>query len=287
MDRRAVVFILLGQSNAVGHNLPMAPGDVIKKPLNNVYGLHRSKNQSYEITEVQWDHYVSTGMNLAEEQDNTYSVANCLAARWQQAIDGGRDLPDLYVVQIAIGAQGVMPRQMWHPDEPRRLIPGKLGEVNISLHSFTRHILTLVRQSMAALGKEPIYLMHWRGGEQEIWLPKATLQGQLQSVYERLFADYCMALGKTVPICLHRILCDRFAVNAGAAHDAVDSLRYVNEVFEALSRTYPHMAVFDPRQCPCYDPDDLHLGLLQPDDAHFTREVNAWVAAKILDNLSS
>ena len=107
---QAIVFILLGQSNAVGHDLPMQEEDKIKIPLANVWGLSRAHNQAYDHTELVWEGYVSAGMNLAEEQDDTYSVANCLARRWQNAIDGGADLPDLYVVHIAIGAQGVTER---------------------------------------------------------------------------------------------------------------------------------------------------------------------------------
>ena len=44
--RKAAVFILLGQSNAVGHAIPMAEEDVISTPLKNVFGLSREKNQS-------------------------------------------------------------------------------------------------------------------------------------------------------------------------------------------------------------------------------------------------
>ena len=120
MKNQPVVFILLGQSNAVGHDLPMQEQDKIKIPLKNVFGLSRVHNQSYDHASLVWDGYVSAGMNLAEEQDDTYSLANCLARRWQDAIDGGVTLPDLYIVHIAIGAQGVTERYMWSDQEYRR-----------------------------------------------------------------------------------------------------------------------------------------------------------------------
>ena len=113
---KKAVFILLGQSNATGHGIPMAPEDRIETPLKNVFGLHRDHNQSFETQKLTWSGYTSEGMNLAETQDHTYSVANCLAGKWQKAIDGGKTLPDLYIVQIAIGAQGVREGYMWHPD---------------------------------------------------------------------------------------------------------------------------------------------------------------------------
>jgi hypothetical protein len=100
--KKAAVFIMLGQSNAVGHGIPMEEKDIIKTPLNNVFGLSREYNQSFDNKELRWSGYTSFGMNLAEEQDNTYSVANCLATLWQNHINEGNknNLPDLYIIQI-------------------------------------------------------------------------------------------------------------------------------------------------------------------------------------------
>ena len=88
-DKKAAVFILLGQSNAVGHGVPMEEKDKIKAPLKNVFGLSRKDNQSFGNEKLLWSGYLSAGMNLAEEQDDTYSVANCLASLWQKHIDEG------------------------------------------------------------------------------------------------------------------------------------------------------------------------------------------------------
>ena len=101
---KVAVFILLGQSNAVGHGIPMAEEDKIETPLINVFGLGRDLNQSFDNTELSWSGYTSGGMNLAENQDHTYSVANCLARQWQDEIDNGnqRNLPNLYIIQIAM-----------------------------------------------------------------------------------------------------------------------------------------------------------------------------------------
>ena len=79
MKKKAAVFIILGQSNAVGHALPMKEEDKIPSPLKNVFGLDRKDNQSFDNKALVWSGYTSFGMNLAEEQDNTYSVTNCLA----------------------------------------------------------------------------------------------------------------------------------------------------------------------------------------------------------------
>ena len=107
-NQKAAVFIMLGQSNAVGHDLPMCREDYITAPLTDVFGLHRAENQSFDVTHLTWRGYESGGMNLAEEQDHTYSVPNCLARQWQDAIDNGQPLPSLYILHIAIGAEGVV-----------------------------------------------------------------------------------------------------------------------------------------------------------------------------------
>ena len=47
-NTNAAVFILLGQSNAVGHGIPMEAADQIDVPMKNVFGLHRRENQSFD-----------------------------------------------------------------------------------------------------------------------------------------------------------------------------------------------------------------------------------------------
>ena len=74
--KNAAVMVLLGQSNASGHASPMRAEDKIEVPLKNVFGLSRKHNQSYDITELKWDGYLSGGMNLGEDLDHTYSLAN-------------------------------------------------------------------------------------------------------------------------------------------------------------------------------------------------------------------
>ena len=44
MGRKNAVFILLGQSNATGHAIPMKQADITEEPLKNVFGLHREIN---------------------------------------------------------------------------------------------------------------------------------------------------------------------------------------------------------------------------------------------------
>ena len=167
--KKIAVFMLFGQSNAVGHAMPMDEKDYILEPLKNVYGLNRDPNQSYDIKELKFTGYTSFGMNLAETQDNTYSVANCLARRWQDEIDNGNPngLPDLYIIHIAIGSQGLL--DMWNMNREKVMVPGILGTVDISMYPLAKLVLNLFNKYCKDNDLEPDFVgMHWRGGEQEV-----------------------------------------------------------------------------------------------------------------------
>lgn len=282
---KAAVFILLGQSNAVGHGTPMAEEDKIATPLKNVFGLHREQNQSFEMNKLTWSGYISSGMNLGETQDDTYSVANCLAAQWQARIDSGESLPDLYIVQIAIGAQGVMPRYMWYPGREKQLIPGKLGTAKISLYSFTRHIFSLLSQSFREMGKEyEIIGLHWRGGENDATVPAEEVRASLEEIYETLLAGFWEDLGEVSVVVLHRLACpDRMNV-LDPTGGFLKTMHYINRLFEKLEAKYPNVSIFDPRNAPQFVPDEPGNGLFIKDKVHFTPQVNAWVAGQIIKN---
>lgn len=277
--KKAAVFILLGQSNAVGHKLPMTEEDKIVAPMKNVFGLSREQNQSFDNISLTWSGYTSHGMNLAEEQDHTYSVANCLARCWQDAIDGGAGLPDLYIVQIAIGAQGVTENYMWYPDYPKILVPGVLGKVKIALTPFTEHILSLLKGSIRDRGAEPeIIGIHWRGGENDFYAGGEVHRPVLKQLYHRIFDRFYAALGEQAPTVLHRLVC----FERPATQQGLSNLHFINGVFDKLAEAYPNVSVFDVRQAPQYVPDVPGIGLFKSDFVHFTADVNQWVAEEIL-----
>lgn len=282
--KKAAVFILLGQSNAVGHNLPMAEEDKILTPLSHVFGLRQEDNQSYNNTALTWSGYTSHDMNLAEKQDHTYSIANCLARQWQNVIDSGQDLPDLYIVQIAIGAQGVTENYMWHPDYPRVLVPGKLGTVKIALMPFTAHILSLLKDSIRARGGEPeIIGIHWRGGENDFYDGGEAHRPILKSLYKQLLGNFYTALGENAPTILHRLVCFDRTKN----EQELDNLHFINQVFDELAAEHPNVSVLDIRQAPYYIPGIPGNGLFKSDFVHFTTEVNQWAAKHILQQYLS
>ncbi len=291
MDRKkAAVFILLGQSNAVGHGVPMKETDKIITPLKNVFGLNRKLNQTYDNDTLLWSGYKSEGMNLGEEQDHTYSVANALAKQWQAEIDSGNksNLPDLHIVHIAIGAQGVSSGYMWNPEYEKKLFPGVLDVVDISLFSFTVHVLSLLEKSLNEIGKTADDIrIHWRGGENDIEIKQEILDATLKKNYQKLFNGFYEALDDKVFTSLHKIVCHDRCLDLDPSGESLKRMAYINEIFEQLCLENANIELFDVTKVPLFIPDIRGNGIFIDDVVHFTPEVNCWVAGRILEEYKS
>ncbi len=284
MKKKAALFVLLGQSNAVGHGIPMEEKDYITTPMTHVFGLDRKDNQSFDNDALVWSGYVSHSMNLAETQDNTYSLANVLASLWQRAIDGGTQLPDLYIVQIAIGAQGVTEGFMWHPDREKKLTPGALGTVDISLFPFTEHILSLIDKSFAERDTEYEVLgVHWRGGCEDVLKSNAYLQENLIPTYTRIF-DMIDEKLHHPPFVLHRLVCPDRMHDINPNGEPLANMNYTNEVFEHFVRNADNFTLFDARTYPQFIPNERCNGIFLKDGVHFTPEVNTWICQQIVND---
>lgn len=286
-NNKAAVFILLGQSNAVGHAIPMDDKDKICTPLKNVYGLKRETNQTFENKELYWSGYTSDGMNLAEEQDHTYSVANCLARMWQDEIDAGnkRNLPDLYIVHIAIGAQGVTEGYMWNPNYEKKIIPGKLGTVDIALTPFTNHILSMLKDSFDKMGKTfEVFGMHWRGSESDAFATWEELKNNAKNTHYEMFDSFFKSIGREVPVILHYRVSFKWCEEKDPGGEHLKKVHYLNQVFDELSREHKNMSVFDVRKAPFYNPDVREDGIFSDDAIHYAPHTNRWVAEQIFNN---
>ena len=290
MKRRATVFILLGQSNAVGHSLPMASEDKIKEPLTHVFGLSRGENQRLDLDKLTFSGYLSSGMNLAETQDDTYSLANCLAALWETAAEKEPSLPELYIVQIAVGAQGVGREYMWNPEYPVRLTPGPLGTVRISLFPYTERILSGIKPYFDGQGIEyDILGLHWRGGENDTGngMPEKIIP-EIKPVYIQLFDMFARSLGEMPPTVLYEIA---YGGKNDLRTDGVNveymkkTAAAVNEMFRGFAEEIPGITTFDPFSLSLYDKDEpLTWGIFKEDDGvHYTAEANREIASRIME----
>ena len=287
LSNKAAVFILLGQSNAVGHKVPMETKDKICEPLKNVFGLKREDNQSFTNNELYWSGYTSDGMNLGEEQDHTYSVANCLAGLWQDEINSGNksNLPDLYIVHIAIGGQGVREKYMWYPGRDKKLLPGKGKEIDISLFPLTTHILSLLKKSLEKEGKTELFTtLHWRGGEEDAVAKKDVIEPVLKETYKTLFNGFYTAIGERVSTVLHKIVAHDRYFELKPTGEWLESMHYVNEVFNELSEENENITIFDVCNAPHFVHDIRGNGIFLDDVIHFTSETNRWVAQQIFDS---
>lgn len=287
--KKVAIFMLFGQSNAVGHAMPMAENDIIKEPLKNVWGLNREPNQSFDTERLKFSGYTSFGMNLAETQDNTYSVANQLARAWQDEIDNGNaaGLPDLYIIHIAIGSQGLY--DMWHPDRPKKLIPGKLGDADISMYPLAIHVLSLLKKHLEENGLEPDFVgLHWRGGEQETRAPREELENdKLKNMYIRVFNGMREAIGHTFPVVLHKLPFFSIMLKEDPTGKHLSNMELINRVFDELALEYENTSTFDPLKAPHYDPYAWDKNLFRWDLIHYTGKTNTWVASEILEQYKS
>ncbi len=280
---KIAVFMLFGQSNATGHGVPMSDEDIIKEPLNNVWGLNREPNQSFDTEKLKFSRYTSYGMNLAENQDNTYSVANCLAKNWQKEIDNGVKLPDLYIIHISIGGQGVY--GMWSPTREKKLIPGKLEDCNISMYPLAIHVLSLLKKHFEDCDIEPDFIgLHWRGGEQEFWqhINNLKTDDRLKNVYKTMFNGMRSALGYTFPIVLHKL---NFEILLNGIEDGkhLPSMHYINQAFSELCQELDDVSIFDSAKAPHYNPNDGY-SLFRWDMIHYNPETNDWTSREILND---
>ena len=274
--KKAVVFIS-GQSNAHAHGQFLPESDRITQPLANVFSLDRNPNQSFEISKIQWSGFTTAGKNLGENQDHTCSFGYYLANMWQSAIDTGTELPDLYIVQISIGSQGIL-NGMWNRDKEKVLIPGSLGTVDIALFPLARYIYRLVMEDL----QDPLVLgFHWLGCEQEIW-HDAYKSPELNERYDHFFDSMLVSISAPCPVYFYetylKLCCRRFELPEEAA-SGVNAAIYRQA--ERLGAT-----LIRAQDSPFWDPEAPGYGIFAPDNAHYTAQVQHWFAKRFFDEIS-
>ncbi len=274
--QKAAVLFISGQSNAHAHGQAMKACDRIETPLKNVFSLDRNPNQSFDITDVVWSGFTTKGKNLGETQDDTYSFAYFFAKLWQNAVDLGACLPDLYIVQISIGSQGIV-NGMWNPDTEKIMQPGVLGTVNISLFPWALQVNQLVLRHLSARGKNPFVIgWHWIGSEQDAWEGGFDRADFLQR-YDYFFDSMLQSMGEPCSVYLYKLCFQKFCLEANISSRGID---VVNDALQRQCKRHDNMVFIKTDRCPYWDENAPHDGIFAADNAHYLPEVQQWFAKR-------
>ncbi|MBQ2743275.1 MAG: hypothetical protein IJF32_10795 [Oscillospiraceae bacterium] len=280
-DTKAAVVFISGQSNATAHQQFLAEEDKVLVPMKNVFGLDRNPNQSFDISDVVWSGWTSGGKNLGETQDHTASLAYFVAKKWQAAIDEGKRLPDLYIVQLSVGSQGII-NGMWNRDKERVIKPGILGEADISLLPLALYIQSLALKNLRESGKNPEVIgWHWLGCEQEVWY-EAYLREDFKERYDYHFDVMRKSMGGDVPTYLYKVVVrgglERFEL-------PLEAENYINAEIERQANRFGAKLI-DPRNSPYWDSNDnLYYGILASDRAHYVPKLQEWFADEFMGDV--
>lgn len=271
-ENNAAVLFISGQSNAHAHGQVLPENERIIVPLKNVFSLDRAQNQSFDITDVVWSGFTTAGKNLGEIQDHTASLGYHFAKLWQKAIDEGEDLPDLYIVQISIGSQGIL-NGMWNPDWKRSMVPGPLGTVNISLFPWAQQVNRLVMQNLRNRGLEPTVIgWHWLGSEQEVW-DEVYLREDFQSRYDDFFDTMLASIGVPCPLYIYKIHFEKACAAFGLP---TQSCEHINAQLQRQCRRHGGTMV-DAAESPYWDAQGERFGIFK-DNGHYLPWVQQWFA---------
>ncbi len=272
-EQDAAVLIVLGQSNAHGHGTRLQPKQRIIEPLRHVHGLARAENQAYDLADVAWSGFTSYGMNLGETQDHTCCLANYFAIKWQQHIDAGNSLqlPDLYIIQISIGGQGIAAYEgygnMWHMKRQPVLKPGNLFDVDISLYPLTVQILDKAMCNLQRSGKTPRVIgLHWNQWETEVDTGGSAILDAREN-YTSLFTGLREAIGSPFVIYLYQPLSDVF--------DDMRGLDVIERVFADFA-AFDQFNIMDLRQSQLYNGELDDKGIFQKDGIHYHCRAQQW-----------
>lgn len=273
MKKAAVVFIT-GQSNAHAHGQFLPENERITVPMKNVFALDREHNQSFALNDVTWSGFTTHGKNLGEWQDHTASLAYYLAVRWQNAIDRGQQLPDLYIVQMSIGSQGII-NGMWNPDMPKTMLPGPRPEVNISLYPFAEMIFPMALSNLRRQGLEPVVIgWHWLGSEQDV-MADAYAREDLEWRYDSFFDNMLSFIGAPCPTYLYKLYFQKCCEAENVPTYAVDRL---NEQFIRQCQRHRNMQIVQTEECPYWDENHPHWGIFCADNGHYLACTQEWFA---------
>lgn len=270
----AILFVF-GQSNAYAHGTRLKEEEKINTPLKNVFGLDAGLNRKFGLTDVVWSGFVSHGMNFGAGEDDTCSISNILAKKWQSMIDGGKKLPDLYIVQISTGGQGIDAveknnENMWYMGMEKVINLAPWPEGRISLYPMAMEVLPLAMKSIKAKFKSPEVIgVHWNQWETEASTGGHAIENAKDN-YAKLFASFKEAIGEDYTLYLYKPL--------SQVYDNPPAVEALDALFKEMEEKNSSIHVIDITKSSFYDDKQKTQGIFQEDCVHYNDEAHEWFA---------
>lgn len=279
IEKDVPLLIVLGQSNAHGYGTKLPADEQITVPMKNVFGLSCDYNQTFMLEEVRWSGFVTHDMNLGETMNHTFCLAERVARMWQNDIDNGKELPNLYIIQISISGQGIAENEaegsnMWYPHRTAILNKGESGEADISLYPLTMHILTSVLRDITDMGKNPkIIGLHWNQWETEVWTGGDAIVNA-ESNYSELFGGFSHLIkdmfGVDFPLYLYYPISE--------IYENPNGLKAMQDLFMDFQEKNDNIEVIDIRKSSLYDDRKPNKGIFGEDCVHYSPSAHSWFA---------
>lgn len=275
----AAILYISGQSNAHAHGQVLPEGEEINRCLKHVFTLDHRIDRSLTNETVTWRQFTSQFNNLGEHQDNTATLGYFAAKEWEKRIENGEKLPDLYIVQISIGGQGIL-NGMWNMTMKPELVNDNVTP--IPLYHLALHTYDLVYRDMKARFKNPAAIgWHWIGSESDC-IKEFSESTSLRTDYDKFFDTTFNAIGFECPLFLYRLV---FYKNDTVYIPGVET---INGIFEDYVHKYKNCRIIDCRQSPYWDENASALGIFnETDNIHYLAKVQKWFSKEFFKALDS
>ncbi|MGW2543318.1 galactose-binding domain-containing protein [Kitasatospora sp. NPDC001574] len=270
---------MLGQSNAEGWYAPLDAADKTKcQSLNRVKGLNRTDNRAAGATSATWSQYNCSGNNLGAVEGTglNYNVASATALRWQRATEAGTALPDLNVIHIAWGSQGIQDTDTDYGPNTRWW-PGRDPNDVEALFPLAMNTITNGLRALEAAGKQPRLIgIHWNQWEAEAGNASTVSTAAIQAAFLKVFNPLRTITGDTgAPFFLYRPRSDRYnQASTGHATQALTAIAATApyKLLDAANATSATgVALYDASNTNTY-------GIFSSDGKHYTGDVHKWFA---------
>ncbi|MFM0063967.1 hypothetical protein [Paraburkholderia aspalathi] len=331
-DEVAVLFVM-GQSNSAGLN--GLPADLTLSgasgagtgtggmPAPNVWGIRNDGWSNIagnadgpgapftqpistidHVSWVNWSDSTSSDMNLGY-YGGSGNAANFAAYAWQSAINAGEPLPDLYIIHIGWGSQGVDVADdafsgccgwtvhgvnLWQPLLDASKTP------TYALAPFARRMMYLGLKQILATGKKPRILgLEWNQWEAEAAplnsAGNATTIRRAPQNYAYLFSSFFAAVGSTFPVLIVKPLSTAYdnVTNAVAPYNPA-ALASMQKVFGGFVDANPRIFSFaDASQSPDWNGQPPGFGIFQggtlgggDGSVHYNLDTQKWFGEQAL-----